>query len=120
MTGERAGELLERHPRVGDDRQAALLGGVERRNVDVDEADVRILERRLRRGREVAPPRADADHEVGVAGQPVGGRRPGRADGAEAQRMVGDERAAAGLGLAHGNAGGVDELAQGAERRRCR
>ena len=42
-----------------------------------------VLEGRLRRGREVAPARADADHEVGVAGQPVGGRRAGRADRAE-------------------------------------
>ena len=64
-------ELLERHARIAEQRQPALLRRVERGDVDVDEAHARVLERRVRRGREVAPARADADHQVGLARQPV-------------------------------------------------
>ena len=78
----------------------------------VDEADVRVLERGLRRGGEVAQPRADADHEVGLAREEVRRRRPGDADRAERLRMRIGQRALAGLRFADGDAGRVDEAAQ--------
>ena len=61
--------------------------------------DVGVLERRPRGGDEVAHPGPDADHDVGIVGQPVGGQpavRPGRSG---VHRVVPGQRALAGLGL---------------------
>ncbi len=81
---------------------AARHGRVESRHVDVDEPHVGILEGRLGSGGEVAPPGSDPDHHVGLTGEAVGGRGPGRADRAQAEWMLGDQGAAAGLGPAAG------------------
>ena len=55
---------LDRGARITDQREPRMLLRVELRDVHVDEAHLLVLERRLRRGREVRPARADADHEV--------------------------------------------------------
>ena len=60
-------KLLERRPRVTDERDRGVLEGVELADVDVDEPDARVLEGGLRRRREVREPGADADHEIGPA-----------------------------------------------------
>ena len=102
VAGQRGRELLERRARVGDQRQRGVLVGVELGDVDVDEAHVRVLERGLGGGGEVAVARADADHQVGLARGQVRARRAGHADGAQVLRMVEGQRALAGLVSATG------------------
>ena len=88
------------------------LVGVERRDVEVDEADVVGGEHGPRRGGEVAVAGADADHEVGLGGERVGGGRAGGADRADRLRVVVGQGALAGLGLGDRDAGGLGERAQ--------
>ena len=113
VPAERPRQFDERLAGVGDDRHGgALLVGVERRDVDVDEAHVRVLERGAGRGGEVLVPGADADHQVGLGDHGVGGRGAGGADGPEAQRVVPVHDPHARLGVGHGDPGGLGELGQ--------
>ena len=100
---ERGVERLQAVAGVGDERQPGVLEGVDGRDVEVDEADVGSAEGAARRGREVAPARADAEHDVGLAGERVGGGRAGGADRAERLRVVVGQRALAGLRLGDGD-----------------
>ena len=68
-----AHERLEDDARIADDLQAAELRRVELCDVDVREAHPRTCEERVRSGGEVAPARADADDEIRVGGEPIGG-----------------------------------------------
>ena len=89
-----------------------MLGGVERGDIYVDKAHVRILKRRFRRRGEIAIAGADAYHQVGIACKAVGGGGAGGADGSHAERMVVAQAAAAGERFAHRNAGLFGESAQ--------
>ena len=84
VAGEKRVQLLERRARIADQRQRRVLERVEFADVDVDEPHVRVLERGLRRGGEVAQRVPIADHQVGFARDAVGGGRAGDADRAEA------------------------------------
>ena len=101
---------------IADQRQPAVLMGIEVEHVEVDEVRVRVAEDRMRRGREVRPARANPDHDISLARQAVGRQRTGRADGAQARRMVVGERSFASLGLPHRNSGHLDELPECAGR----
>ena len=109
---ERGAERLEPRARVRHQRQAGVLEGVDGGDVEVDEAHVGVGEEAARRGREVAPARADAEHDVGLARDRVRRRGAGGADRADGLRVVVGQRALAGLGLGHGDAGRLGELAQ--------
>jgi hypothetical protein len=89
-----------------------VLRGVELGHVDVDEPDVGIPEGRLRRRREVAVARADADDDVGVGRDAIRGERAGRADGAETRRIVVRKRSLPRLRLADRNPRPLAERAQ--------
>ncbi len=86
------------------------LVGVERRDVEVDEPYVVGREHRVRRGGEVAVAGADADDQVGLRGQGVRGGGAGRADRTDGLRVVVRQRALAGLGLGHRDAGRLGEV----------
>ena len=90
----------------------AVLDGVDRGDVDVDELDVRVLEDRPGRGGEIRVPGADPDDDVRLPGEQVRRRVPGGADRAQVQRVVERQRALAGLGFGDRDAGGLDELLQ--------
>ena len=68
---ERRAQRLEPLQGVGDERQAAVLGGVEARGVEADDAQLLVAEHRPRAGREVLQARADGQHDVGARGQLV-------------------------------------------------
>ena len=72
-------------PVSGDSRRSCA---VHLEDVDVDEPDVRILERRLRRGGEVGVASADTDDHVGGLGHLVGALGSGDARSAEAERVL--------------------------------
>jgi len=73
-----------------------------------------MLEQPFRRGGEVRVAGADADDQVGFLGQQVGRQAAGFADAADVQRMAGDHRALAGLGLGEGN---LEPFGKGLQRR---
>ena len=103
IAGERRVELLQRDARIGHQRQAAVLVGVELGDVDVDEAHVGILEGGLRGGGEIAEARADARSPGRPRAPRCSRQGAGDADGAEILRMVERQRALAGLRFAHRN-----------------
>ena len=70
------GQRRQPGPRVGDQRDARVLPGVERSDVQVDEPDAGAGEGGARGGGEIAVPGADAEYHVGLAGQRVGHREP--------------------------------------------
>ncbi len=65
--------------------------------------------RGLAGGGEIAVACADADDQVRLAGDPVGGQGAGDAHGAQVQRMIEPQAALAGHRLADRNAGLLDE-----------
>ncbi len=73
---------------IGDQRDAAVLAGIERLHVEADDLHPRVLEQRSRSGGEILQPGADGQDHVRLGGQRVGRRRAGDADGAEAHRMI--------------------------------
>jgi hypothetical protein len=106
-------ELDQRLAGVGDDRQGgAVLVRVDRCHVDVDELQVRVLERGPGRGGEVLVAGADADDQVRFGCQGVGRRRARGADGAEGVLVVPRQDADAGLRVAHRDAGQFGEPGQ--------
>jgi len=109
---EQAEQLFQRRAGVAHQGDGAVLGGVELGHVDIEEAHVRILELGLGGGGEVGVARADADHQVGLAGDDVGPQRPARADRAQAGGVVVGQRALAGLRLPDRDAGRLHEAAQ--------
>ena len=110
--GQRVGELLEPAAGVALSDHGRQLVGVDRGDVEVDEAHAGVGEDGLGGGGEVAVAGADADDDVRLGGQGVGGRGAGGADGADGLRVVEGQRALAGLGLRDRDAGGLDEGAQ--------
>ncbi len=125
LVGERGEGALG----VADDAGGAEALGVVAVDVDRRELHVRVLEQRLRRGREVGQPRPDGEHEVGLADQVVVDRGALQTDPADLPPRPLLHRALAGHGLQHGNAGrageglqlrggvGVDDAATGDDDR---
>ena len=89
-----------------------MLARVELGDVDVDEANVRVLPGGLGGAGEVAVAGADADHQVGLFGDAVGRKGAGDADRTQVQRVIPAQAALAGHGFTHRDAGGVHELPQ--------
>ena len=89
-----------------------MLAGVEAGDVDVHEPHALGSEGGAGRGGEVAPPGADADHDVGLPGQGVRGRRTGRADRPHLLRVTVQQRPLARLALADRDAGRLAERLQ--------
>jgi len=108
--GQRLAEHLQGGARVGHQWQPAVLEGVELGDVDINETDFGILERRLRGGCEVAVTSSDADDEVRLAGDNVRAESSGDANRAEVLRMVVRQRTFAGLRFADRNARRGGEL----------
>jgi hypothetical protein len=104
---ERPVQHAERFPRVGGDRQARLLRGVERGDVDVDEP--RSRERSSRGRGEVAVPGADADDEIGLASERIGGARAGGTHRTDRLRVVVGQGPFARLGFRYRDARGFGE-----------
>ena len=71
-TLEAGSQGAQRLTRVGDEHARAVLRGVEAQDVDVDEAHVLVGEDRVTGRGEVGVAGADADDDVGLAGQRVG------------------------------------------------
>ena len=125
LVGERGEGALG----VADDAGGAEALGVVAVDVDRRELHVRVLEQRLRRGREVGQPRADGEHEVGLADQVVVDRGALQTDPADLPPGPLLHRALAGHGLQHRDAGrageglqlgggvGVDDAATGDDDR---
>ncbi len=84
---------------IGDDGHGPHLVGIHRADVEPDEGDVRVLERRLGGGHEVAHPGPDADHDVSLANEPVRGQAAIRAGRTHAHRVVPGQGTLARLGL---------------------
>lgn len=72
-------------------------------DIEVEKLHLGMLEQRLGGGGEVGIARANADDQVGVPSQQVGGQAAGFADTADIQRVAGDDGALAGLGLGKGD-----------------
>ena len=82
-----------------------MLVRVEGRDIDVDESNARVLERRAGGRCEVAVACADADYEVGLSGESVRCGGAGCADRTKVLRVVPDQGSAAGLGGGNRDAG---------------
>ena len=76
---------------------ARSFAGVERVDVDADDRHVRVLEDGPRRRHEIAQSRADGDHQVGIARQPIRGEAARRADRPDVHGVVPGKDALAGL-----------------------
>ncbi len=112
VPGEGRRQRLQAGARVGDHGVGGELVGVEGGDVEAHEADAGRGEERRGGGGEVGVAGADADHQVGGAGELVGDGRAGVADAADVRRVVVAQRALARLGGGDGDAGGVGERAQ--------
>jgi hypothetical protein len=93
-----------------------MLEGVELRDVDPDEADLVVLKRGLRGGREIAQPRADDQHQVRIASQEIRRLRSRGADAAKRQRVRVGQGALSCLRFTHRDAGGIHQSAEGVGR----
>src|SRR5260370_40766078 len=87
-----------------------MFGRVERRDIDVDEADSSVLKRCFGRGREVRVARTKSNDPVRVASDAVGGERTGGADRTEVERVVEAEAALAGHCFSDRNPSPLDEV----------
>jgi hypothetical protein len=101
------------YTRVADEREPRVFGGVEVRDVDVHEPDIRVLKCRLRGGREIRVAGADADHEVRFLCGAVGAARSRDPYSAQTRRVVVGQRSLARLRLGDGDTGALHELPQG-------
>ena len=97
---------------VGHDHLGALLGGVEGRDIDIDEAHPRVLELGLGGGGEVRVPGAHADDQVGLVGEVVARVPAGGAHRPDGAGVVVVDGALARLGVGHRDAGGGGQGAQ--------
>ena len=102
-------QLAQRDLGVGYQGKCRLLECVKLGDVDVNKTHIRVLEDSLRGGGEIGIACADADHQIRLSRDAVGGQRACRADGAQIERMVVGQAALAGLRLANGNARLLDE-----------
>ena len=114
---ERGFERVDRGSGVGHDGERRQFGCVRGRDVDVDDLDVWILKYRMRGGREVAPPRANADHQVGAPRDLIRGGRAGRADRTDALSVVETQRTLARLCFGDRDAGRGNQLIESLGRR---
>jgi hypothetical protein len=113
VAGQRLGEGLQTGAGVGDQGPRAQLVRVEGGHVEVHEPHARLLEERGGGGGEVRVAGADADDQVGRAGQFVGDGGAGVADAADVRRVVVAQGALAGLGGRDRDAGGLHERLEG-------
>src|SRR5207237_5970303 len=90
--------------------QPGMFACVKTCDIDVDEAHVGTLKCRLRRSGEVRIACADADDEVRMACNPVGGQRAGGADRTQLKWLIESQRALTVHGLRHRYASAVDEV----------
>ena len=81
-------ELFQCDARVGDERQGGMLERIKRRNVDADEPDTRVLERRFGGGGKIAQARADGNNQVCFAGSDVRARCACHPNCTEVLRMI--------------------------------
>ena len=107
-----AGERLEAGPRIAEERNAAELVRVDRRDVEVQEPHARVGEEALRCRREVRPSRADPDDQIRLARHAVRGKGAGRADRAQRERMVVRQRSLPGLRLRDRDPAALGEASQ--------
>ena len=103
--GRAVGQRGQRLPRVGDDAGGAEPVGVAWVHVDAREPHRRVGEQRVGGGGEVGQPGPDRQHQVGLAGQGVGGGGTLQADTADLPPGLLLYRALAGEGLEHREAG---------------
>ena len=89
-----------------------VLARVELGDVDIDEADVRVLEGRFRCGGKVRVARADANYQIGVMRQAVSRQRAGCSDRPGVERVVEAQTALARHRLPYRDAGGIDQRSQ--------
>ena len=89
--------------RIADQRRGAMLGGVEARRIERDDAEGGILKRRPRAGGKILQPRADGEHEVGFGGERVGRAAADDADRADVQAVIPGQAGAPGNGLGDGD-----------------
>ena len=112
VVGQLLGQRNEGLASVGHDHLGALLGGVEGRDVDVDEGDVGVLELRLRGRREVGVARAHTDDQVGLVGEVVARVAAGGTDAAHGAGVIAVDGALTGLRVRHRDTGRSSERAQ--------
>ena len=112
VVGQLLGQGNERLAGVSHDHLGALLGGVEGRDIDVDEGDVGVLELRLRGRREVGVARAHTDDQVGLVGQVVARVAAGGADTAHGAGVIAVDGALTSLRVRHRDTGRGRECAQ--------
>ena len=113
VSRQQHGELLDRLAGVGHHGKGRVLEGVQLAHVDADEPHLRMRERAVRHGREVAQARANGDHQVGGAREPVRRRGSRHADPADGQWVIPWDRALAGLRFSDADAGHLGEAPQG-------
>ena len=97
--GQLVGEGLQGQPRVAEDRRGAEPVGVARVEVDAGETHFRRGEQRVRRRGEVGQAGPNADDEVGLRGELVGGGVALEADAAQLPPGAGRDGALAREGL---------------------
>jgi len=83
LDGQRGFELPGGRARIGNHRDAAVLTCVRFVDVDINKADVRVLESSFGGSCEIAQPRANGDHKIRLAGRDIRAGRAGNPDGAE-------------------------------------
>ena len=104
---------LQRGPGIGQHLHAIEFQGIARADVEVEKLHLRVLKQGFRRGGEVGIAGADADDQIGLRGQQVGGQATGLADPADVQRVRRDNRAFAGLGFGERNIKALGKGLQG-------
>ena len=98
---------------IGDDWQLrAILIGIKRSHVDVDELDVRVLEHGARGGREIAITGTNTNDDIGITSDAVGSERAGGTHATEVLCVIPIQHTATGLRGAHRNAGLFRQLLQ--------
>ena len=112
VVGQLLGQRDERLTSVSHDHLGALLGSVKRRDVDVHERNIGVLELRLRGRREVGVARPHADDQVSLVGEVVARVAAGRTDAADRARVITVDGTLAGLRVRHRNAGRRRKRAQ--------
>src|SRR6266508_3734994 len=89
-----------------------MFEGVKFGNVNVDEPNVRVLERGLGSSGEVGIARSDADDQVRIMSQSIGGKRSGRADGSRVLWMIIRKGTFSRLRFSNRDSGLLDETRQ--------
>ncbi len=104
MTAKTRAQRVQADLRIGNQRQALMLGGIESLDVESDDLHVFIAKQRPGAGGEILKARADGEHDIGLTRDQIGGGRTGDADRAHILRVAMRQRRLAGLGLDDGHA----------------